>query len=227
MKSSRLVLLAAACLTVACTFLLPGCSSTALENEGAVGGVTKLHFKKIVVFAPFRDVERRKTAENELKAKATRVECIPSYTILPTRADLKDLAKVRAAVRATGADGIVLLRPTYYMTESEVSEGKTHNVTSVTGTSFGGYYGGYYGGMMMGSADYEVRQYSYQDPDSVSNTKILQIETTIYEFPSEKRVWYGRVISSNPRNVRQLTSDAVDAIRATMVRDDLITAPAK
>jgi len=38
MKSPRLTLLAAACLTVAVTILLPACSSTALENEGAVGG---------------------------------------------------------------------------------------------------------------------------------------------------------------------------------------------
>jgi hypothetical protein len=216
--------LLAVCFAMVASLLLPGCASTALENEGAVGGVTKLSFKKLVVFAPFRDPERRKTAEDELKSKITRVECIPSYTILPNRSDLKDLEKVRAAIHATGADGIVLMRPTYYMTESEVSEGKTRNVTSVSSTSFGGYYGGYYGAY---AGDYEVRQFSYQDPDTVRNTKVLQIETTIYEVAGEKRVWYGRVISNNPSNVRQLTSDAVDAIRATMVRDDLIAPPAK
>jgi hypothetical protein len=113
------------------------------------------------------------------------------------------------------------------MTESKVSEGKIHNVTAISSTSFGGYYGGYYGGMMGGPVDYEVEQYSYQDPETVKNTKILEIETTIYDVASEKRVWYGRVISHNPGNVKQLISDAVDAIRATMVRDDLIAAPGK
>ena len=231
MKFRSTHLFATASLAVIFTLFLSGCAATALENEGALNGVTKLSFKKLVVFAPFADPEKRKDAENELKAKVTRVECIPSYTILPNRADLKDLAKVRAAVHATGADGIVLMRPTYYQTESEVTEGSTHNVTSVTSTGFGGYYGGYYGGSyagaMMGTVDYEARQYSYQDPDMVKNTKVLQIETTIYRVSDEKMVWYGRVVSDNPSSVKQLISDAVNAIRATMVRDELITAPSK
>jgi len=204
--------------------LLPGCAATTLENEGALGGVTRVNFKKLVVFAPFADPEKRRAAEDELKAKITRVECVPSYTILPNRADLQDLAKVRTAVRATGADGIVLLRPTYYMTERDVTAGKTRNVTQVTSTSFGSYYGDFYGAY---AGDYEVQQFTHTDPDKVKSTKVLQIETTIYEVAGETRVWYSRLISKNPSNVKQLISDAVDAIRATMVRDDLITPPAK
>jgi hypothetical protein len=204
--------------------LFAACASTTVENEGAAQGVTKLRFKKLVVFAPFNDPEKRRAAENELKARITRAECIPSYTILPDRKDLKDLDQVRAAIHATGADGIVVMRPTYYMTESKVSEGKIHEVTEVSATSFGGYYGGYYGPM---AGDYEVRQFAYQDPETVKNTKILEIETTLYDAATEKRLWSGRVISKNPLNVKQLISDAVDAIRATMVRDDLIPAPGK
>ncbi len=112
MKSRSIHRLAVAILAVAASLLLSACASTTVENEGAVGGVTKLSFKKLVVFAPFADPDRRKDAENEIKAKITRAESIPSYTLLPTRADLKNLEKVRAAVRATGADGIILMRPT-------------------------------------------------------------------------------------------------------------------
>jgi hypothetical protein len=234
MKSHFPNRLTAGCLAAIATLLLSSCAATALENEGAVNGVTKLEFKKLVVFAPFADPVNRKEAENQLKAKILRAEVIPSYTLLPDRKDLKDLNKVRTAVHATGADGIVLMRPTYYMTESEVTEGSTHNVTSTSGMSFGGYYGGYYGGyggsyasVMMGTGDYETRQYSYQDPDTVKNTKVLQIETTIYQVEGEKMVWYGRVVSDNPSSPKQVITDAVNAIRATMVRDDLITAPSK
>jgi hypothetical protein len=224
MKSPATNRLAAAVLAVIIPLLLSACASTALENEGATAGVTKLSFKKVVALVPFADPSRRRAAEDELKAKVTRVTVIPSYTILPNAADLKDLAKVRAAIHATGADGVVLMRPTYYQTESEVTEGKTRDVTVVSSSSFGGYYGGYYGAYA-GTVD--VQQYSYKDDDSVKNAKVLQIETTIYEVAGEKRVWYGRVISNNPASVKQLVSDAVNAIRATMVRDDLIPAPAK
>ncbi len=110
------------------------------------------------------------------------------------------------------------MRPTYYMTESEVTEGSTHNVTSTSSMSFGGYYGGYYGGyggsyasVMMGTSDYETRQYSYQDPDTVVNTKVLQIETTVYRVADEKMVWYGRVVSDNPSSPKQVITDAVNA----------------
>ncbi len=49
--------------------------------------MTKLSFKKLVVFAPFADPVNRKEAENQLKAKIVRAEVIPSYTILPDRKD--------------------------------------------------------------------------------------------------------------------------------------------
>lgn len=224
MKFSSKHPLIAVGVAVLLALLLPGCASTTLENEGALEGVTRLNFKKLVVFAPFADPDKRRAAEDELKAKITRVECIPSYTLLPKRADLRDLARVRTAVHATGADGIVLMRPTYYMTERDVTAGKTRNVTQVISTSFGGYYGDYYGAY---AGDYEVRQFTYTDPDKVKSAKVLQIETTIYKVAGETRVWYGRLISKNPSNVKQLIRDAVDAIRATLVRDDLITPPAK
>jgi len=202
--------------SVICLLLLPACStSTTVENETTAEGVTKLSFKKIVAIVPARDPKRRRAAEHEFKAKLTRVVVIPSYTLIPSEADLKDLAKVRAAVQASGADGVVVLRPTSYHTESNtVREGSTHNVTAVT--SFGGYYGGYYSG------DYSVSEYSYKDNDSVRSSKVLLIEAKLFEFPSERQVWTARVVSSDPSNPKQVISDAIDAIRAVMVRDNLI-----
>ena len=216
MNSQPLRYLTAIASSVICLLLLPACStSTSVENEMTAEGVTKLSFTKVVAIVPARDPKMRRAAEDEFKAKLTRIMVIPSYTLLPSEADLKDLAKVRAAVQASGADGVVVLRPTSYHTESNtVREGSTHNVTAVT--SFGGYYGGYYSG------DYSVSEYSYKDNDSVRSSKVLLIEAKLFEFPSERQVWTARVVSSDPSNPKQVISDAIDAIRAVMVRDNLI-----
>ena len=186
-----------------------------MENETTAEGVTRLSFKKIVAIVPARDPKVRRKAEEEFKAKLTRIEVIPSYTLLPAETDLKDLAKVRAAVAASGADGVAVLRPTSYHTENNtVREGPTRNVTAVT--SFGSYYGGFYSG------EYSVKEYSYKENDSVRSSKVLLIEAKLFEFPSERQVWTARVVSNDPSHPKQVISDAVDAIRAVLVRDNLI-----
>ena len=232
MNSPPLRLLTAVFSAALC-LLLSGCSSTALENVETAEGVTKLSFKKVVGIVLARDPETRHAAEDELRARATQVIVIPSYTLIASDADLKDLAKVRAAVQASGADGIVTLQPTSYHVESEtVSEGRTGTATSYA--SFGSYYGGYYGGgysLGISSGDsYGGKQYTYKYNDSVKTDRVLLIEARIYEFPSERKVWSARIVSKSPTSPKQVVSDAVKATLAAMVQADLVpgrSAPAK
>lgn len=224
MNSQPLRHLTAAAWAVACLLLLSACASTSLENVEVAEGVTKLSFKKVVGIVLARDPEMRHAAEDELRARAKNVIVIPSYTLITSDADLKDLAKVRAAVQASGADGIITLRPTSYHTESEtVSVGGTHTATSYA--SFGSYYGGYYGGgysLGVSSGDSYGKEYTYKYNDSVKTSQVLLIESKIYEFPSERQVWKATVVSNNPSSPKQVIRDAVEATLAAMVQADLV-----
>ena len=194
-----------------------GCASTEVENDMAARGVTQLRFKKIVVISSTDNAKVRRQAEDTFVGQIRRAECIPSYKLLPAEADLNDVAKIKAAVKASGADGAVVLRMLSFKWESSVTEGKSYDYATYSG--YAGYYGGYVG-------DGTVTVRTHTNDDVVSNTKVLQIDTRIYDVASEKMVWSARVISNNPRNPRQVIADAVEAVRKRMEADGLVP-PAK
>jgi hypothetical protein len=200
--------------------LFAACASTTVENDMAARGVTKLHFKKIVVISSTENAKVRRDAEDAFVSQIRRAECVPSYRLLPAEADLNDVAKIKAAVKASGADGAVVLRMLSFQWESTVKEGKTYDYASYSG--YAGYYGGYYGGYAGYVGDGTVTVRTHQNDDTVSNTKVLQIDSRIYDVATERMVWSGRVISNNPKNPRQVIVDAVKAVRERMEADGLI-----
>jgi len=66
------------------------------------------------------------------------------------------------------------------------------------------------------------RTTTYQEADSVSAKKVLQIDTRIYDVAAAQLVWSGRVISDNPSSPKQVIIDAVEAIRKEMEGAGLI-----
>lgn len=218
-----------AALALALPLFLASCASTTVENAEA-HGVSKLHFKKLVVIASTPNTEARHQAEDALAAKIHRAEVIPSYKLLPAEKDLNDPEKVKAAVIASGADGVAILKMLSFQTERNYEEGKVStssgSVSFYAGAGYGPYgYGGYGMGVGMYGGNYGPaygKTYTYQAPDEVTATKVLQIDTRIYDVPAEKLVWSGRVISNNPSSPKQVITDAVEAIRAEMERADLV-----
>lgn len=208
MKINTIRRLGATALPALSMLLLAACNSTSVGDTWTAPDVSKIHFNKIMVVATFPDGAKRRAAEDALKAQITRTECITSYSLLGAETDLKDLAKVSATLKAAGVDGVVVMRP--------VSDKK--EVTYLPGTIYPAPYRtfrGYY------SQSYALSPFFYE-PGRFMTDRIVQIETNIYETPGERLIWSAATTSTNPGNLQQLIKDAVEAIRAELMKEKLI-----
>jgi len=161
-----------------------------------------------MVVATFPDGVTRRAAEDALKAQVTRVECVTSYSLLGAESDLRDVAKVSAALKAAGVDGIVVMRP--------VSD--KDQISYVPGTMFPRPYrtfGGYY------NQAYALSPFVYE-PGYFTSDRIVKIETNIYEAPGQRLIWSAATTSTNPGDLQQLIKDAASAIRAELVKEKLV-----
>lgn len=208
LKTNSTSHLAAATLCAFSLLLFAGCNSTSVVDTWTAPDVSKISFRKIMVVATFPDGVTRRAAEDALKAQVTRAECITSYSLLGAESDLQDVAKVSAALKAAGVDGIVVMRP--------VSD--KDKISYVPGMMYPGPYrtfGGYY------NSAYALRPFVYE-PGYFTSDRIVKIETNIYEAPGERLIWSAATTSTNPGDLQQLIKDAASAIRAELVRQKLI-----
>lgn len=189
---------------------LAACHSTSVGDTWVAPDVSKLSFKKIVVIAATPDGATRRLAEDTLKARITGVECVPSYSLLGTEADLIDITKIVAALKSVGADGVVVMRPVSDKDKITVVPGRIYPVEYRT---FRGYY----------RRSYALHAY-YQEPDEIRTERVVQIETNIYEVAGERLIWSGTSTTTNPGNLQQLVADTADAVRAELVKQKLVPA---
>jgi hypothetical protein len=216
MNKSIALRLATAALAVVGLFGLSSCTTAEVKDVWTAPDLTNIKFKKVLVIAATKDGAdgvTRRTAEDAIAQAIPGVQAVPSYAFV-SDADIKDAAKISAAIKTAGFDGIIVMRMVSARTEI------TATTTGYPGYygSFGGYYGRHgYGGMGMGMGM----------GTTVTTDRIISIETNIYEFPAEKLIWSGAVESTSPGNIKQMVDDTVGAVRQYMVKQKLIAAPAK
>jgi hypothetical protein len=210
MKSALVKRLAAAALAAVALFSLNACSTAEVKDVWKAPALTNINFKKVLVIASVKDGAARRVAEDAIAAALPNAEAVPSYAFI-TDGDIKDAAKISAALKAANFDGIIVMRMVSERTE--VNAYSTGGYPGYYG-SFGGYYGRYgYGTVGMGT--------------TVTTDRIISIETNIYELASEKLIWSGAVESTSPGNIKQMVDDTVGAVRQYMLKQKLITPPAK
>lgn len=192
------------------TMFLAGCNSTSVENAWVAPDVSAIKFNKIMVVATMPDGAARRTAEDAMKAQIQRAECITSYSLLGAESDLKDVAKVTAILKAAGVDGVVVVRPISDHKEVTYVPGRPMPMPYLT---FRGYY----------SRAYGLNAF-YYDPGYMESTRVVELETNIYEVAGERLIWSGVTQSTNPGKIGELAHDAAKAIRAELVRQKLIPA---
>jgi len=200
-KPTSLVIAALAALSFC---LLAACNSTSVSDTWTAPDVSKISFKKIMVVATIPDGAARRDAEDALKAQITRAECITSYSLLGAVTDLKDLSKVRGAIKAAGVDGIIVMRPVSDKTEVTA-------VYPMPYRTFSGYY----------SRDFALFPF-FNDSGEFAIDRIVRIETNIYEAAGDHLIWSGATTSINPGNVQELIRESAEAIRAELVKQKLI-----
>jgi hypothetical protein len=233
MKNTLARSLVAAVFAAVSLLSLVSCSSYKVTDVWVAPDVSKLHFKKVLAIAAIQEDGLRRVVEDALVSSMPGVMAIPSYQFLPA-ADMKDVAKVTAELKAAQFDGVVVIRLIDRRQETNVTTTMDYPYAGAYGVpygayggygypsayrSFGGYYGGYAGPYGYG--------YGGSTTTTVTTDNIATVEANIYEFPGEKLVWSGVTETTSPGNIEGLVGEVVAAVRNELVKMKLIDTPAK
>jgi hypothetical protein len=133
---------------------------------------------------------------------------VPAYTLVP-ESEVKNEGKTKIAIDATGAVGVVVLRP--MGREQEVSATPTYYGSPYYGGFYGGYYGYGWGGAWGGT---EIRTDTY-----------VYIETLVYDLRQNKLVWAGQSKTMNPSDVEGFVIELAEAVGKELRAQGLVASP--
>ena len=209
MRARRTLLPAAGALALA----LGACATTTFDSTWKApdaGPLTTKRGDKVVAMVVAKNEAMRRSAEanlaNELDLRG--FQGVPAYTLM-SDADVQDEAKAKKAIDVSGAQAIVVLRPT----------GTTQEVSSTPG-----YYGSpYYGGMWGGYWGYGWG--GAYIPGDIRTDTFVHIETLIYDLGQNKLVWAGQSKTMNPENVEQGVRDIAGAVGKELQKAGLVPKP--
>jgi hypothetical protein len=163
--------------------------------------------QKVLAFVLTKNAASRRAAEDALarEISAGGAQGIASYTLIPDAA-ASDEAKAKAQVEASGAQGVVVMRPVD--TSKEVVATSTY-AGPMYGPYWGGYYGYGWGGAWGGGVD-------------VHTNTIVTVETLVYSIPQNKLIWAGQSNTTNPTKVDSFVKELATAARREMVKAGLL-----
>lgn len=183
--------------------LLAACAATTLKNEWKAQDDTGPALKKILVVGVTKREDVRRVFEDEFSAnlKARGAEGIPSYTTAAA-GDPASPERLREAVTATGADGVLLTRLVQVDKEKRMSA---------------------YGPPVAGPLNYNVYGYypqvwvGYYDPPAAYTYDVVVLETRVHRVANERLVWSGGTETFSPssdtrKEVSAFSKVIVDAL---------------
>ncbi|HVS01017.1 MAG TPA: hypothetical protein VMW27_30650 [Thermoanaerobaculia bacterium] len=203
MKVHKRTLLGAASLAL----LLAGCATTTFTSIWKAPDAKPLQFQagdKVVAMVIAESTSLRRSGEANLADELDKrgLKGVPAYTLL-SDAEIKDEAKAKAAIEASGAVGVIALRP----------QGREQKVTSTPPTYYGpSYYGSSYYGGFWGGGYYGHGWGSVYDPGTIRTDTYVSIETVIYDLRQNKLVWAGQTKTMNPSDVESFVGELADAV---------------
>ena len=177
------------------------CATTEMTNTWTDPAAKGAALSKVAVVCLTKDPGLRRQGEDsaatQLRAKGG--QAIPSYQLLG-ETDLKDREAVKAKLRASGVDGVLVLRVTH------VSE----QVTAVDGPygTFDGYYD---------SAGAEAFAPGYLETDT-----IVHVVSNLYDLGRNKLIWSGTSKTFNPSSAAQFMTDVSKAVATSLQKDRLV-----
>ena len=201
MSTLRIPLVAAVLLTALC-----GCATTELTNTWKDPQYHGGPVTKIMVVGISNQAGVRRTFEDTFAEilRANGAEAVPSYTVVPEDGQMPE-DKLRAAVKQSGADAVLITR----MVERQTD-------TTVTPAALGAYrrtsMSGYYGGAWMG----------YYEPVAVQEFHYVVSETTLFAAAHPEPVWSGMTRSEESNNIRAATEGFAKPVIAAMKKEGLI-----
>lgn len=169
---NRLLLLCTAAL------FLSGCQTTETLNTWSAGTQTR-KFTRVLVIAGLKEPAYRDLLEQKLVTtlEAENIDAVALSTQYPDSGEI-DEAKTDAAIKATGADSVMVIRLVDTRKELVHTPGTTY-IPGAYGGRYGMGYYGYYGGGLM----------AYSTPGYTTEYNISTVETTVFSAASNQRVW--------------------------------------
>jgi hypothetical protein len=196
MKPARRLFVAAAALALA------ACASTTIRDSWTDPSYARGPFRKVLVLGVSRDVPERRLFEDIMAQRiaASGVEAIPAYRYLPD-GDRVEEPTLDQAVRASGADGLVMSRIR--------SIDRRTSVSTVMVPAYGGYgwypwYAGWY-------PVTDVRQYD-----------IAVVETSVFDTTDKRVVWTGVTETYEPTSVARDAPGFADVIVKALQKRGLL-----
>jgi len=199
------------CLTI--LLLFGGCASTVMEETWTSPDVDAFAFDKAFILAAAAKEDDRLFAENAIARQITRIPTVRSVEVLKDAADLKDENKVLEAVKASGADGLIVVRMVNM--DSRISRGPitTRPMDYIT---FSGYWG----------TTYDVTAFFASDPRSISIDNIFHIEIKVFDVATEKLLWSGLTRTSQSfektPNVGELIEEVAKVVKSALRSQRLV-----
>jgi len=191
--------------------VMAGCSTTQFTStwKAPDARLTRLEpGAKVGAMVVHPDVSVERAAEDALAAELTKrgLQGIPAYSILGTT-DVRDETAVRAAFAKAGAVAAVVMRGI-----GEETEVDYRAPTYYTVPAYSGFWGGYYGH----SWD------TVYEPGYLRTSRIVTVETLVYDLKSNKLVWGGRSRTVDPSKLGSFIQEIVDEAVKEMKKDGVI-----
>jgi hypothetical protein len=190
MRLHRSSILAAALLCGVFTACQTG-PSTNLVAAWQLPGYVPAGFKRVLVICVTRDGGRRRTFEDAFSYQliGRGVTAISSYKLIPQDGQVPN-DKLEAAIRTSGADGVLVTR--FLGTNTQISYSPGYVYGPVGPSYYGGFYG-YYG---------SAWGYDYVPPMQTSTT-VVTLETDVFDAAKLEMVWSGTTQTTNPTTIGQ------------------------
>jgi hypothetical protein len=186
-----------------------GCSSTKLVNQWENPQYSPARFTRILVIGVSREPGLRRNFEDQFVAKLREngVDAGPSYGVIPEDGPV-DEARLQAAVRQAGADGVLMTRLVRVERKTEVTPGYYS-----PGPAGFGFYPWYSAGWA-----------GYYEPPRVYQYDVYISETSLYDVRQNQLVWSGTVQTTAPRDLNKEIQRYVSTVIKALKKEQVLVA---
>ena len=186
--------------------------STKLVSSWASPDAKGLKFHKIVTIAATRIPGTRRVIEDEMALilEQRGDDTQPSYQLL-TELALEDPAKLKAALAASGADGIIVLRLHDFKSKQK-DQPQSAGPTTHMGAA----------GDLPPTFQFNFFETYAEAGELTYQHQVIEVETLVYEFKTEKLVWRGVSRTKNPMGPKIVVQEIGKEVINRMKQQGLI-----
>ena len=160
-------------------------------------------FAKVVVVVASKDADLRRRAEGGLARRVR--NAVAAVSIMPD-VSLDDREAIKAGIKASGADGVLLVRP-LSITEDVNMEASEQYIVEYP--SLWSYW----------DSNYMV----VTRPGAVTIEKVVTLEIAIFSVANEQIVWAGRMKTTNPKSLRVFLDEMVEMGSKELKKQGLVS----